>query len=178
MLEAKEELNSFAKYVIKQSRRRLTQGKSTTNDTKKLYKSLDYELKVSKNSFAMSFYMENYGKFRDKGVSGTEKKYNTKFKYKHSSNLVGVEYHTKALSQWAKRKGVQFRDKKGKYITHRQTGYMLANIIKKKGIKPSMFFTKPFEDSFKRLPDELIEKYGLDVDKFLTTTLDNGINKL
>jgi len=30
------------------------------------------------------------------------------------------------------------------------------------GIKPSLFFTKPFEAAFKRLPDELIEKFGLD----------------
>lgn len=28
--------------------------------------------------------------------------------------------------------------------------------------KPSLFFTKPFETAFKKLPDELVEKFGLD----------------
>ena len=33
------------------------------------------------------------------------------------------------------------------------------------GIKPSLFFTKPFEAAFKKLPDELVEKYGLDMEE-------------
>ena len=28
-----------------------------------------------------------------------------------------------------------------------------------------MFFTKPFEKAFDRLPDELVEAYGLDIEK-------------
>ena len=31
------------------------------------------------------------------------------------------------------------------------------------GIKPSLFFTKPFEAAFKKFPDQLVEKYGLDM---------------
>ncbi len=34
-------------------------------------------------------------------------------------------------------------------------------------LKPTMFFTKPFEDAFLRLPEDVIEKFGLDVDEFL-----------
>jgi len=34
-----------------------------------------------------------------------------------------------------------------------------------------LFFTKPFEQGFKKLPDELIEKFGLDVEDFLAFTL-------
>jgi hypothetical protein len=30
------------------------------------------------------------------------------------------------------------------------------------GIKPSLFFTKPFEKAYKNLPDDLVAKYGLD----------------
>jgi hypothetical protein len=42
------------------------------------------------------------------------------------------------------------------------------------GIKPSLFFTKPFEAAFKRLPDDLIEKFGLDAEKlFMNTTFKN-----
>ena len=63
-----QELNRFAKYVIQQSRTNLTKGKK--NSSKELYNSLDYDLNVSPNSFSMSFLMEEYGIFQDKGVSG------------------------------------------------------------------------------------------------------------
>ena len=45
-------------------------------DNGNLYKSLGYTLNVSPNSFSMGFLMEEYGVFQDKGVSGTNKKYN------------------------------------------------------------------------------------------------------
>ena len=44
----KEELNRFAKYVITQSRANLTRQKKGGGN---LYKSLDSNVKVSKNSF-------------------------------------------------------------------------------------------------------------------------------
>ena len=74
-----QELNRFAKYVITQSKANLTRGKK--NSSKALYNSLDYDLKVSPNSFSMSFLMEDYGVFQDKGVSGIKKKYNTPYSY-------------------------------------------------------------------------------------------------
>ena len=42
--------------------------------------------------------------------------------------------------------------------------------IYKKGIKPSLFFTKPFEQAFKKLPEELTEAFGLDIRNFLQYT--------
>jgi hypothetical protein len=39
--------------------------------------------------------------------------------------------------------------------------FALARSIFNKGIKKSLFFTKPFEAAYKRLPEELVEKYGL-----------------
>jgi hypothetical protein len=51
--------------------------------------------------------------------------------------------------------------------------YIISNSIFEKGIKPSLFFTKPFEKAFKNLPNELVEAYGLDVEDFLAFTLNN-----
>jgi hypothetical protein len=62
-----KELNRFAKYVISQSRANLTRAKKGGGS---LYKSLDSNVKVSKNSFELSFLMEDYGIFQDKGVKG------------------------------------------------------------------------------------------------------------
>ena len=61
-----KELKNFAKYVVTKSRMNLrSSGKSSSGD---LSKSLDSNVKVSKNSFELSFLMEDYGMFQDKGV--------------------------------------------------------------------------------------------------------------
>lgn len=65
------------------------------------------------------------------------------------------------------------RDEQGKFIkgNYNTIGFLIARSIFKKGIKPSLFFTKPFEQAFKKLPDELKDKYGLDIQDFLAFTL-------
>lgn len=166
-------LNNFAKYVIKQSRTNLTKGNKSVS--KKLYDSLGYDLKVSPNSFSLSLLMEDYGVFQDRGVRGTKSGRSLdNFRYKQSSNLRGLEYHTGIFSKWAKARGMQPRDKKGRLGSYKTMGYILANSIKKKGIKPSLFFTKPFETAFNNLPDDIVEAYALDVENFLKFTTKNN----
>jgi hypothetical protein len=162
-------LNDFKKYVIQQSRSKLTKGRK--NVSKKLYDSIDGEVKVSKNSFTLSFSMEEYGVYQDKGVSGTKKKYNTPFSYTTKFPPV------KTLEKWVSKRGFQFRDKQGRFMSYKSMSYLIARSIFHKGIKPSLFFTKPFESAFKRLPDELVEAYALDVENLLEYTLKNNIAK-
>jgi hypothetical protein len=157
-------LNGFGKYVIQQSRSNLT--KQRKNVDKNLYNSLNFEKNVSKNSFQLSFNMEDYGKFQDKGVSGTEKKYDTVFKYTNKMPPV------KPLIEWVSKRRFQFRDKStGKFMSYKSTGFLVAKGIYKNGIKPSLFFTKPFEKAFQTMPDEVVKAYGLDVEKFLQSTI-------
>jgi hypothetical protein len=160
----KEYLNAFAKYVIQQSRSNLTkQGK---NVDKKLYNSLDKEIEVGANSFRMAFLMEDYGTFQDKGVSGTKKKYDTPFSYKSKRPPL------KPIQDWVTKRRFQFRNKEtGKFMSYKSTAFLITKGIFKNGIKPSLFFTKPFEKAFERLPDELVEAYGLDVEQFLEYTI-------
>jgi hypothetical protein len=160
----KEYLNAFAKYVIQQSRSNLTkQGK---NVDKKLYNSLDKEIEVGANSFRMAFLMEDYGTFQDKGVSGTKKKYDTPFSYKSKRPPL------KPIQDWVTKRRFQFRNKEtGKFMSYKSTAFLITRGIFKNGIKPSLFFTKPFEKAFERLPDELVEAYGLDVEQFLQYTI-------
>jgi hypothetical protein len=160
----KEYLNSFAKYVIQQSRSNLT--KRGKNVDKKLYNSLDKEIEVGANSFRLAFLMENYGTFQDKGVSGTQRKYNTPFSYKSKRPPL------KPILDWVTKKRFQFKNKEnGKFMSYKSTAYLITGGILKNGIKPSLFFTKPFEAAFKNLPDELVEAYGLDVEQFLQYTI-------
>lgn len=159
----KEYLNAFAKYVIQQSRSNLS--KQNKNVDKKLYNSLDKEIEVGANSFRLAFLMEDYGTFQDKGVSGTQKKYNTPFSYKSKKPPL------KPITDWVKKRRFQFRKENGKFMSYQSTAFLVRNGIFKNGIKPSLFFTKPFEKAFERLPDELIEAYGLDVEQFLEYTI-------
>lgn len=160
----KEYLNAFAKYVIQQSRSNLS--KQNKNVDKKLYDSLDKEIEVGANSFRMAFLMEDYGAYQDKGVSGTQKKYNTPFSYKSKKPPL------KPITQWVTKRRFQFRNKEnGKFMSYQSTAFLIRNGIFKNGIKPSLFFTKPFEKAFERLPDELVEAYGLDVEQFLEFTI-------
>lgn len=157
-------LNDFAKYVIQQSRSNLTKGGKNVN--KALYNSLDKQIEVGANSFRLSFLMENYGEFQDKGVSGTQRKYNTPFSYKSKRPPL------KPIQDWVSKRRFQFKNKKtGKFMSYKSTAYLVAGGILKNGIKPSLFFTKPFEKAFERLPDELVEAYGLDVEQFLQYTI-------
>ena len=103
----KDSLNKFAKYVVQQSRTNLTKGKK--NVSKSLYNSIDYDLTVSPNSFSLSFIMDEYGMYQDKGVSGTQKKYNTPFKYTNKMPPI------KPLADWAKFKNIRLRDAKGQF---------------------------------------------------------------
>jgi hypothetical protein len=143
--DTQDALNAFGKYVVQQSRSKLTQ--SNKNASKRLYESLGYELKVMPSSFSMAFLMENYGEYQDKGVSGTEVKYNTSYKYTNKMPPPS------AFSQWVIRKGLKgTRDASGRFVSRKGLQFAIAKSIFKKGIKPSLFFTKPFEAAFKNLP--------------------------
>jgi len=158
-----DELNAFRKHVITEARKNLTRNKK--NASKTLYNEMSSFLKVSKNSFELSFDMPIYGEFQDKGVSGVKKKYNTPFSYKSKMPPLDV------FEAWIKRKGIKGRDKRGRFITHKSLSYLIARSVFNNGIKPSLFFTRPFELAYKRLGDDIIQAFGLDIDDFLAFTL-------
>jgi hypothetical protein len=166
----RDELNKFAKYVIQQSRSNLTKGGK--NVSKELYNSLGYDLKNTNKGFGLSFQMQDYGKFQDRGVRGKKssaKAPNSPFKFGTGSGTKGGL--TKGIDKWVRRKGIQFRDKRGRFLSYESTAYLITRSIYQKGIKSSMFFTKPFIAAFKRLPDELVEAYAIGLEKQIQVNL-------
>ena len=161
--KTEQALEAFKKFVIQQARTRLS--KERKNVSKELYNSLDAIIKVTPNAIQLNFEMEDYGLFVDKGVSGTQKKYNTPYSYKDKPPP------PKKLEEWLNNRKFQFRDKKGRFMSYKSMSYIISRSIYKKGIKPSLFFTKPFEQGFKKLPEALAEKFALDIDDFLAYTL-------
>jgi hypothetical protein len=158
--ETQQALNKFAKYVIQQSRSNLSKQKKNTS--KELYNSLRYKITSNVNAINVIFEMADYGKFQDQGVSGTKKKYNTPFSYKRKMPP------SSAFSGWVVRKGLKgVRDKEGKFIPRKSMQYLIARSVFQYGIKPSMFFTKPFEAAFEKLPEDLQEKFGIDLENLI-----------
>jgi hypothetical protein len=167
--KTQEALNKFAKYVVSQSKANLTRQKR--NASGNLRNSIDYDLTVSKNSFSLEFIMTEYGMFVDEGVRGSKSTYpesrDSRFQYTGRFKTIP----TAALDKWVIRKGIKgVRDEKGRFIKRDSLKYVIAKSIYEKGIRASMFFTKPFEKAFLNLPQEVIDAYALDIDDLLEFT--------
>lgn len=156
-------LEKFRDYVIKQARTNLSRLKK--NSSKKLYDSIKGDIKTMPNSLRVYFDMADYGFYQDKGVSGTKRKYDTPFSYTNKMPP------PKAFDKWIVKKGIAPRKKDGKFTTRKGLQFAIARSIFTKGIKPSLFFTKPFEQAFKNLPNELIEAYGLEAEETFDTIM-------
>ena len=169
MTETQKALNKFRDTIINEAKANLkSMGKDSSG---KLSQSIKGEVKEMPNSISMYFQMEAYGFFQDKGVSGVKKKYNTEFSY-----TTKMPPPSK-LDKWIVRKGIAPRDKKGKLMSRKGLQFAIARGIFMNGIKPSLFFTKPFEKAFKNLPDALITKYGLDAEQLFDSIMKETLTK-
>lgn len=172
MLEVEKTIKRFRDYVIQQSRSNLS--KSGKNNSKELYNSLKGEV-VSENGYTIvGFQMADYGAFVDKGVKGktsSNKAPNSPFKFGSGTGKKGGL--TKGINQWVKQKGFQFRDRKsGRFLSYDSTAYLITRSIFHKGIKPSLFFTKPFEAGYKKYIDvDLLKAFGQDIETMVDYNL-------
>jgi hypothetical protein len=166
--EVQKALERFRDHVVSISKRNLTNKQK--NSSKKLYNSIKGKVKANPNSFEVEFTMEDYGVFQDTGVSGTRKKYNTPYSYKSKMPP------PKAFDKWLVRKGIAPRDN-GKFTSRKSLAFLIARSVYRNGIKPSLFFTKPFEAAYKNLPQELIDKYGLDAIELFNEQIDEILRK-
>jgi hypothetical protein len=170
-------LNKFAKYVVKQAKTNLSRkkGNRSKNTSKKLYNSIKYKVSPKKDKVSLAFEMEDYGAYQDQGVSGKKKKYKTPFSYKDKMPPPS------SLDKWivrkklAPRKNGKFTDRKiDKVGFQKSIQFLIARSIFMKGIKPSLFFTRPFEKAFKDIPNDAADAFVIDIEEeldFLTELL-------
>jgi hypothetical protein len=152
-------LKDFWKKTIREAKSNLNSG--GINSSKRLYKSLAFSTVVEKEFVSSTFVMEDYGLYRDKGVSGTVKKYNTPYSYTTKKPPAS------AFSGWSVRTGLAPRTSTGAFASRKSLQFALANHIFKMGIKPSLFFTEPFERLFKLLPDLIEKAAGDDIEAII-----------
>ena len=171
MLEVEKVITKFRDYVIQQSRSNLS--KTGHNNTKELYNSLKGEIVTDKGFTIVGFQMADYGTFVDLGVKG--KTSSTKAPdspYQFGSGTGRKGGLTQGINKWVKQKGFQFRDKKGKFLSYESTAYLITRSIFNKGIKPSLFFTKPFEAGYKKYIDvDLLKAFGQDIETMVDYNL-------
>lgn len=163
-MSVKESLELFGKRVQQQSRSNLTRLDKKVSGN--LYDSVKFDLDVHKNSFRLSFLMEDYGQFVDKGVKGSvssAKAPNSPFSYKSKMPP------TRVFDKWIVSRGFAPRNN-GKFTSRESLKFAIATNVFKFGIKTTNFFSRPFENEFKKLPTEVVEAYGLELENFLQFT--------
>lgn len=163
--EVQKALDRFKDHIISQAKRNLTN--KDKNVSKKLYNSIEGEVKVFPNSIGMYFSMEDYWAYQDLGVKGKNSASKApQSPYRFGSGTGKKGGLTAAMEKWVVQRRIQFKDRKsGKFMSYKSTAWLMTRSIYSKGIKPSLFFTKPFEAAYKNLPNELIDKYGLEASK-------------
>ena len=173
LVNTKKLMDAFAKKVIKQSIRNLE--KQDKIDSGKLAKSLNYNLEVyPSGALELNFQMPDYGLYQDKGVKGSQsgrKAYKSPYKFKGKNIKQGV------VESWIKRKGIQGRDKKGRFITRKSLAFVIGRSIALYGIPATRFFSNAFRQHYRRLPEQFAKVYASDVEKFLRQTTADILNK-
>jgi hypothetical protein len=170
MSERLKALEKFRDLVVAEAKANLQ--KMGKNSSGKLSNSIKGDVKEMPNSIGVYFEMEPYGNFQDKGVSGKERKFDTPYSYKSKMPPPS------AFDKWIVRKGIAPRSATGKFQSRKGLQFAIAKSVFKYGIKPSLFFTKPFEAAYKTLPDTLIDKYGLDAEQLLNEILDQNLKNI
>ena len=158
----KKALEEFRDKVIEESKQNLQKSGKGGGNLENSIKG--GEVKVTDRSLQFEIEMAEYGTFQDKGVSGVKKKYNTPYSYKSKMPPPSK------LDKWTVKKGIAPRDEKGRFIKRKSLDFLIARSIFYNGIKPSLFFTKPFLKYSKELPTELEVAFGLDAESFLEFT--------
>lgn len=175
--------NEFGKYMVSESQKNL---KSFGKGSGPLYNSLSYKVTDDPNKVTFDFFMEDYGLFQDQGVKGANpKKLSSNAKitgqqapnspYKFGSGSARGKWgdFVRSVASWAQIKNIRLRQytykdgkkkstgkfAKGNYDT---IGQIIASNIFNRGLKPSFFYTKPFNYAFENLPEDLFDSFAVD----------------
>ena len=163
-------LESFGKQVVNRAKGNLQKAKGGNTN---LEKSISFKVISDANGFTVQFFMDSYGTYVDKGVSGNKQA--RKFKdYKGQVKSSPYKYTTKqppsrVLDKWIVKKGIAPRDEKGRFITRKSISFLIARSIKINGIKSTSFFQKPLGLGLKQFGKDLLGAVKEDIIEGLTT---------
>jgi hypothetical protein len=147
----------FLKYraeLIKDLRQSLI--KANRDQPGKLLQSIDATINVTVNNVSFSIEMEDYWKFVDKGVDGTEQSQGSEYKYKKNGKRIPLD----AMKKFVAARGLTPKPKSKKVRKTLKNVSNTKNLdslawaigvnIKKKGLEPTHFFTDIINESLKK----------------------------
>lgn len=148
-------LDTFGKQFIDAYRSGL--DAKNANASKGLYNSLNFEVKIGKQSINLDILLNDYWKYLEYGCKGTETSYPDAYYPAHFPP-------TKAIEEWIKIKPVIPEQRNGKLPTQKQLAFLIARSINKKGIEPRFIFRDAVDDIWEQLKDALNEAIEKDVE--------------
>tara|TARA_B100000902_G_C27240897_1_gene879910 strand:- start:81 stop:629 length:549 start_codon:yes stop_codon:yes gene_type:complete len=173
--DVREILKKFAQKVIVEAKNNLKRADIDTSGS--LSNSLTFDFPEDEKSFILQFLGNYYGKFVDKGVRGAikprsgdeaaQEPYDQKKVYAFTNKMPPPS----KLDKWIVRKGLAPRQK-GKFTGRKidtvgfekSIQFLVARSIYSKGIKASLFFTKPFEKHLKKLEQDLFNEFDVSIE--------------
>ena len=174
-------LKSFGQNVVRDAKIELAASKDSMGKARgntALGSSIRVEVVKTATGFSTKFYMDDYGTFLDKGVSGNKKKQS--FKDSQGKTMSSpYSYTTKGppidiISKWIKKKGIKGHGIKkgrskntGQYISG--LAYLISRKIKRDGIKSIAFFQKPLGLWYNKLQDDFLSVFTEDIQSYITT---------
>lgn len=173
--------NVFGRYVINQSKSNLVAAKKGGGN---LEKSINYKVADIQEGIKVTFEMPKYGEFVDRGVDGKKVKYGaTAYDGRRLAYTNKMPPPSK-LDKWIVKKGgkgvsLAPRDSKGRFTKRKidsigfqkSIQFLIARSIFFKGIRPSMFFTKPYRDAMSKYSEQFNVAFFTDVKTFLNTKI-------
>jgi len=164
-------LNSFGKQVVNRAKGNLQKAKGGGTN---LENSISFKVVADADGFSVQFYMDSYGTFVDKGVSGNKQKRTFK-DYENKTVSSPYKYTNKQpppgiLAKWIKKKGIKGRDKKtGRFISNMSLAFIIGRAIKRDGIQGISFCQKPLGLGLKQFGKDLLGNLKEDIIEGLTT---------
>ena len=165
-------LQTFGKRVVKLAKIRIgrtTKGRRI-NATGKLKDSINFKVNKTKND--VDFYFEDYGIHVDAGVVGKKKrilKNWNKSIFKRGSGYSTKPPPFRKIRKWIDDKPIKPRNlSSGRFIkSSDKVKNQMAGAIRQHifdyGKQPTLFFSDPFNDEYKKLPDDISKGFANDI---------------
>lgn len=147
--EALNELGEL--YVAELTKQLIAADKDATGN---LIKSLDYEVLKKLDGFLLEIQAAGYLKYVDQGR-------------KPNSKMPPVD----SIIPWVKARGLQFRNKKGQFITRESTAFVISRSIGRKGIKPTNVIEKTQISVLNKYDDIIRSAFKKDIEDILNNIM-------
>lgn len=154
----KQAMEEFGKLFVRTLREQLATNRPYPKRASgKLINSINYRVTQKEDDWTLTFFSEDYLKFVDKGVSGTQRKYNTPYSYRSKKPPIQV------IQQWTRLKGIP-----------EETAFPIQNKIFRFGLKPTNVINKSIREIEYR--SKWINKFEESITEEIINIVKEGFN--